>query len=137
MLPIIWYRKDAGTINVSRSRRRKIVGMAVLLLVMLYSTMFGAGGGVFLLYALVYFYGMTVIEATATGFAITLVATSVALVVYIGGGAVDWTLGVPSTIGAIIGGYLGANWAVNNGVYWVKVILSCVMIAAGTKLTFF
>jgi uncharacterized membrane protein YfcA len=137
MLPVLWLQKDAGTIRVSRSRRRVFAGYPVLALVLLYMTMFGGGGGIFMIYAFVYFFGMTVTEANATTFAVALIATFVALIAYISGGAVNWSLGLPLMAGGLIGGYFGAHIALKKGTKWVKTILTIVVLVSGIKLTFF
>ncbi|MEK7594114.1 MAG: sulfite exporter TauE/SafE family protein [Patescibacteria group bacterium] len=136
MLPALWYKKDAGTIKAVRSQRRKLVGFLVVLAVMFYATMFGGGAGIFLIYTFVYFFGMTVIEANSTGLILMMVATAAALITYISGGAVNWSLGIPAMMGAFIGGYVGAHLALKKGAVWVKAVLTLVIIISGVKLTF-
>jgi uncharacterized membrane protein YfcA len=137
MLPILWIDRDLGTVSVVRSPRRKSVGYLALTLSMLYMTMFGGGAGIFLVYAFVYFFGMNVTEANATGLTIALVATLVSLVTYIHGGAIEWSLGIPLMLGGMFGGYLGAHMALKKGTKWVKVILSVVILISGVKLLLF
>lgn len=136
MLPLFWIRKDLGLTNVKRSKRRHLIGLPVTFVVLVYSTMFGGGGGVFLIYAFVYFFGMTITEANATGFVVSIFATLVALVSFINGHAVNWSLGLPAMTGALFGGYLGANLAIKKGVAWVKLVLTLVIIGSAVKLLF-
>ncbi len=80
---------------------------------------------------------MNVTESNATGTAIWLVGTVVALIAYIINGAVVFSIGIPLLIGATIGGYIGAHLALKNGVVWVRSVLVIVIIVSGTKLIFF
>ena len=137
VLPLLWLKKDIGTINTERSQRRKLVGFIVLTLALIYTTMFGGGGGILLIYTFVYFFGMTVTEANATGITVALFATLVALLTYISSHTVDWALGIPLMTGGIIGGYFGAHLALSRGVAWVKTTLTVVILASGIKLIFF
>jgi uncharacterized membrane protein YfcA len=136
MLPVLWFKKDAGTINIIRSRHRKFIGFFVLAAVLIYTTMFGGGGGIFLIYTFVYFFGMTVTEANATGLVVALFATFVALITYINGHVVDWSIGIPLMLGGIGGGYIGAHIALKRGAEWVKIILTIIIIISGVKLLF-
>lgn len=137
LLPLLVLKKDFGTISKIKRRKQKILGLMMLFLVMIYGTMFGAGGGIFLIYTLMYFFGMTVTESNATGTAMWLVGTVVALVAYIINGAVDFSIGIPMLLGATAGGYIGAQMALKNGVVWVKGILTVVIVVSSVKLIFF
>ena len=137
ILPVLWIKKDAGTIRVVRSHRRALAGYPVVALILLYLTVFGGGAGIFIIYAFVYFFGMTVTEALATGYVIALVATLVSLIAYSHGGAVNWSLGIPLMVGGLIGGYLGAHTALKKGAKSVKTLLTVVILISGIKLSFF
>lgn len=137
MLPLLILTKDFGTVNKTKPRKHKLLGFITLFIVMIYGTMFGAGGGIFLIYALIYFFGLTVTEANATGTAMWQIGTIVALVTYIAKGVVVFSVGIPLIFGAIVGGYVGAHLALRNGVMWVKSILITVIILSSIKLIFF
>lgn len=136
-LPLLFLDKKFGTARKQTNTKRRAIGLVVLLAVMTYATMLTLGGGAFLTYTLIYFYGMTVIEANATGTVVWLLSALTALIAYISRGAVDFSLGIPLMIGAAIGGYLGARTALKKGTAWVKWILSGVVIASAIKLIFF
>ena len=136
-LPLIFVNKKFGTTRIKTNTKRKVIGMAVVLVVMTYATMLTLGGGAFLAYSLVYFFGMTVIEANATGTVIWSLSAITALVAYISRGAVDFSLGIPLMIGASGGGYLGAHTALKKGTAWVKWLLAVVVVASAIKLIFF
>ena len=80
---------------------------------------------------------MTVTEANATGTAMWLIGTTTALIAYISNGAVVFSVGIPLMLGAIIGGYSGAQLALKKGTVWVKWFLVVVISLASIKLIFF
>jgi uncharacterized membrane protein YfcA len=137
MLPVMWSEKEIGTIQHQRSQRRRSVGLLAVFLVLLYAVGFGAGGGILMIYTCVYFFGMTVTESNATGFVSVLIAVLISLILYAHHGVISWHLGVPSLLGALVGGYIGANFALQKGVAWVKVFLSLIIVGSAIKLLFF
>lgn len=136
MLPILWLKKDSGIIRAKRSNRRLLLGLPIMAVILLYSTVFG-GGGIFMIYAFVYFFGLTVTEANATSFPVALIANFVAMLTYLHEGTIDWSLALPLAGGGIIGGYIGAHTALKKGTRWVKLLLTIVILASGIKLLFF
>jgi uncharacterized protein len=137
MLPILFLKKDFGLTKQVKSRNSKLLGLIGLFLVAVYIAMFGPGGGIFLIYIFVYFFGMRVTEANANGVIVGGLTALVALVTYTSNGAVNWTLGIPLLVGAAIGGHMGARIALKKGQGWVKLVLAVVIIASGLKLIFF
>lgn len=136
-LPLLLMSKDFGIIHQHQRRRRKLAGLVMLFFVMIYGTMFGAGGGIFVIYTLTYFFGMTITEANATGTMMWLIGTATALVAYLSQQVVDLSVGIPLLIGAMAGGYFGARMALDKGTAWVKGVLIVVVVVAGVKLIFF
>lgn len=132
--PILWIHKDAGTIRVQTSRKRMIIAFPLITLILFYAVMFGGGAGIFLIYAFIYFYGMTVIEARATSAALGLFATIIAVISYLSFGVINWKLGLPLVCGGMIGSYFGAQTALSKGSGWVKIILTIVVVISGFKL---
>lgn len=136
-LPLLFDGRDFGETRHRTSQLRKAVGLIVLLVVMTYSTAFAVGGGVFLLYTLAYFFGLTITESNATGNVIWAIGSAVALIAYALNGEVHYLLGAVMAVGSLIGGYLGARLALKKGVHWVKFVLAGVVIVSGVKLLFF
>lgn len=137
MLPFLVMRRDFGTIKKDRGRSYHILGIFFVFLVMVYVTTFGAGGGIFLISVLVYFFGLTITEANATGTAMALVGYVTALIAYASHGEVSFKLGIPLATGALIGGYAGAHIALEKGTVWVKWFLVIVVAVSSIKLIFF
>ena len=137
MLPVLFINNKFGVTTKSVTPRYKVLSWAILLLIMAFSTMFGIGGGTFLLYALIYFFGMTLTQANATGQAMWLFGTMSAFVSYASQGVVDYSLAIPLVIGSIIGGYTGAHIAIKKGSSWVKWLLAIVIVLSSIKLIIF
>jgi hypothetical protein len=97
----------------------------------------GAGGGVFALYALVYFFGMTYIEAKSTLSVSTIFVSAAAFAVFQFHGLVSFKLGLPLTAGMYIGGGLGAQAALEKGNAWVRSFFVLIAAASSVKLLFF
>jgi uncharacterized membrane protein YfcA len=111
---------NLGTIKKTTKLSRKIFGGLILFLIMIFATMFGIGGGTFLIYSLIYFFGMTVIKANANGMVMWLIGAVTAFVSYASQGDVNYQLGIPLLIGAAFGGYIGAQLAIKKGTAWIK-----------------
>lgn len=137
LVPTLLHDKKMGIKIRKRSRDKKLVGLLVLFVVMIYGTMIGAGGGIFLIYAIMYFFGTNITQATATGTVMWLAGTLMAVTTYAAQGAVDFHLGAPLMAGGAIGGILGANLALKKGVGWVRYVLIIVIVVTATKLLLF
>lgn len=136
LAPTLVFNKNFGLIQKLRSKRYETAGLFAVFFVMIYSAMIGAGGGIFLMYALIYFYGMSVVQANAHRALLGLFATAAALVTYISAGAVDFAIGIPLMLGAGIGGYLGAKTAIKKGNPFVRWALLGIILISSTKLLF-
>lgn len=137
LLPTILHDKKFGLTIRRKSRNKKIAGLAALFVIMIYGTMIGAGGGIFLIYAIMYFFGTNVTQATATGTIMWLAGTIVATITYFHQGVIAFDYGIPLMIGSAIGGSLGAELALEKGVHWVRGILIIVILFASIKLILF
>lgn len=73
------------------------------------SGLFGAGGGLILVPAFVYFLNLRENEARATSVFAILPMVIVSGIFYYKGNFLDWDLGVKCAIGGMIGGYIGAK----------------------------
>lgn len=136
LLPLLIIQRDLGIKDVQRTPRRRALGILLIFIVLMYSTMFGAGSDMLYIYVLVYMFGLTIVEANATSTVIALVGSAVALITYIHSGLVDFDLALPLTAGALVGGYLGARLALHEGSAWVKWVLATLILAASAKLLF-
>jgi uncharacterized protein len=137
MIPVALFDSEKGLKSVHEGRNKVAVGYLLYFAVMVYSGLLGAGGAVFAMYALVYFFGMTYIEAKSTLSISTIFLVTAALAVFLAHGLVDFRLGVPLTVGMYIGAGIGAKTALKEGNVWVRGVFVAVALASSVKLLFF
>lgn len=137
MIPLILLNPKKG-IKVSKESRNKVIlGYAVYFLTMVYGGFLGAGAGMFAMYALVYFLGMTYLQAKSTISLPGIFMVTAVFIVFLTHGLVNFKYGIPMTIGAYIGGAWGARTAIEKGDAWVRMVFVAVVATAGIKLLFF
>jgi uncharacterized membrane protein YfcA len=68
---------------------------------------------------------------------IVLFYLSVALIIFILKGQVDWLYGLTLAIGTSIGGWLSSRWSFDKGDAWIKRFMIVSVTALAIKLWFF
>ena len=137
LVPLGFTKRDFGTVTKDVSRSRFIVGHCVYFLISVYGGALQIGSGPMLLYAIIYFFGLTILQANATSSFCWLFITISALVTFIANDAIDWPVGIAMLFGSSIGGYLGAHTAVIKGDLWTKRFFAVVISLMAVKLLFF
>lgn len=137
LIPVVLLNSDKGIRHLKVSTGKMAFGALVFFAVMIYGGFFGAAGGIFARYTLIFFLGMTYLEASATNLFTASFLSVTALTVFITHGLVDWQLGLPLMVGMYAGGTWGAKNALEKGNSWVRIIFVVVAAAAATKLLFF
>ncbi len=103
--------------------------------VAIYGGYFGGGMGIVML-AMLAALGMTDIHAmNALKSVMGFVINGVAVVTFIFAGAVYWRHGAVMIVGAIVGGYLGAHYAMKVPQVWIRSFV--VLVGAGMTVYFF
>ncbi len=92
------------------------------------------GVGVFLLSGLVLGIGYDVLRANAVKVVIVLCLTAVALLVFVANGRVQWWEGLVLALGNVLGAVVGARFAVEQGVVWVRRMLIAIVLFAAAEL---
>lgn len=98
---------------------------------------FGGGGGMIVVPLMTFLLKTKTKVAHATALAVILPVTLVSAAVYAAKGYFDWKIGLPSGIGVVGGGIIGAYLLGKLSSAWVTRIFALVMFAAGVKLAFF
>lgn len=88
-----------------------------------YDGFFGPGTGTFLVIAFTGLMGMTLTGATGNAKVVNLASNVAALITYIIGGSVLYSLAIPAALSGIAGNYLGASLAVKNGAKFIKPLI--------------
>lgn len=98
---------------------------------------FGGGGGMIVVPLMTFLLKMKTKAAHATALAVILPITIISAVVYFFKGSFDYENGIPSGIGVIAGGVIGAWLLGKLSAKWITRLFAVVMLAAGIKLLFF
>lgn len=98
---------------------------------------FGGGGGMIVVPLMTFLLKMKTKTAHATALAVILPITIISAMVYFLKGSFDYKNGIPSGIGVIAGGAIGAWLLGKLSAKWVTRAFAIVMLAAGVKLLFF
>ena len=107
--------------------------IVLFFLIGIYGGFIQVGVGIFLLAALVLGAGFNLTKANPIKGLIVLFFTVSALLVFLANGQVDWRLGLIVASGQMVGAWLGANFAVNQGAVWVRRILIVVVSFAALR----
>lgn len=100
--------------------------------------MFGVGGGVIIVPALVYFLAMTQHEAQGTSLALMLLPIGILAVMnYHKSGAINWKAGLIIAVAFVVGGYFGSKLSLNISEVRLKQAFGVLMIAVAVKMIFF
>jgi uncharacterized protein len=111
-----------------------IVGLAAGLL----SSMVGIGGGIVVVPALVFVFGLSQKMAQGTSLALMLPPIGIAsVIIYAKSGNVKWEYAAFMCVSFVIGSYFGSLWVKNLNTITVKRIFAVFMIVIAVKYLFF
>lgn len=134
VLPVLFVRKDTGLVHRSTSALKRVLGYLLYFLAQVFGAFFGGGAATMVFYILMTFFGLTVVEASATTMLPSLIMTLVALIIFGTHGLLDYRVGAVIFLGMLVGGWLGAHTAVKKGNKWVKTLFAIVVIISAVKL---
>ena len=137
LLPLILIKKDLGVKGKKITKTKKYIGYFVYFFVMIFGGFFGGGAGFLIIYSLVFFLGLTIIEVNATDAIPWLIQTIIALFIFISAGLVNFYYGISLLIGMLIGSYIGAHTAIKKGDKWIESIFVIIILFAALKFLFF
>ena len=122
------FKNESPAVNFSQ---KKIGGAVAILLLAAYSGFFGTGYGSFLMFALMYFYGLSFLDSAAAMTRINLLVTGTSVANFLAKGVVNFHVAVPLAVGCAVGGIAGVAIARRNGSRAVRIIF----LGASTLLT--
>ncbi|HVA97025.1 MAG TPA: TSUP family transporter [Candidatus Acidoferrales bacterium] len=116
-----------------------IVGILLLgLLAGVASGLVGIGGGIIIVPALIYLFGLTQKVAQGTTLALLLPPVGLlAVLAYYKQGYVDIKIALFLAIGFLVGGWLGAKFATNLSSLWLERIFGFSVLLIAIKMLFF
>ncbi len=134
ILPIVslflLFNRNFGVKNKKELSNKKLYILSFIIGVFLgaYDGFFGPGTGTFLVICFTGILGFNLITASGNAKFTILASNFSALIAYILGGKVMFSIGVPAAVCAIAGNYLGAHLAIKNG---DKIIKPIIFVAIG------
>ncbi|VVB98633.1 Sulfite exporter TauE/SafE [uncultured archaeon] len=114
-----------------------LLACVAMLLLGFYEGAVGGGAGTISRIILVAVLGYALIEAALAELVMSFAASSVASIVFVFSGSVDFVLLIPMVAGGIIGAYAGSHFALKKGEAWIRSLLYVVSAALLLKLLFF
>lgn len=102
----------------------------------LYDGVFGPGVGSFYTLAFILLLGFNLTKAVAHAKVLNFTSNLAALLFFIFGGKVIWTLGLIMLVGQFIGGMLGARMVVTNGKKLIRPMLVTISFLMAAKLLY-
>ena len=120
--------------NLSTILGLLIVGLAAGLL----SSMVGIGGGIVVVPALVFMFGLSQKMAQGTSLALMLPPIGIAsVIIYSKSGNVKWEYAAFMCVSFVVGSYFGSIWVKNLNTITVKRVFAIFMIVVAVKYLFF
>jgi hypothetical protein len=136
-LPSFFFSKDIGLKQRKTSKARKAIGIIIYALLGIEGAIVGAGGATVILLVMMYFFGYEIIRGYATSTPAHLFSSTIPAIIYSLYGFVSLLPAVIIFTGMLIGGFVGANTALEKGSRWVKGLFTLVIIASVIKILFF
>lgn len=134
VLPVIFLNKGIGTEHHTTSRRSHSFGYLLYFVAQIFGAFFGGGGATIVFSIVMTFFGLTIIEASATTMLPSLVMNIATLVLFSIGGILQYEVGIAIFLGMLLGGWLGARMALMKGSAWVKRLFVIVVVLSAIKL---
>ncbi len=136
-VPVVLIHKDLGVVRVEVSRRKRWMGHVMSFVAYVYLGSLAIGYGIFNSIKQMYFYGLTVIEAKATGKLPTVIGSLGVTVVFWLHGAIVWDHALALLVGMFCGSYLGVKYSVLLGDLKLRYVLLVTMCGFGIYFLFF
>ena len=133
LVPLLFVKRDLGIQPFKPNRIQTLTGHLLYLLGCIYGAALQVGSGPLLLYVVMWFLGLTIIQASATSSFCWMFISITSLLTFLASGMVDLSMGVSLLLGSLLGGYVGAHTAVTKGDKWTKGFFAVVIVLAALK----
>lgn len=114
LLPLLFLNHDLGIQHQQVSKTKIIIGSVIYFLIQIFASFFGGGTGILIVHTLMIFFGLTIIEATATKIIPWFFLSLFSLLIFAQHGIINYQLGVILLAGMTIGGYFDAHLAIKK-----------------------
>jgi len=137
LLPLLFWKRNLGVQHTTETKKKIIIGSIVYFLIQILATFSGGGTGILTAYILMFCFGLTIIEATATKTIPWFLLSISSLVIFAAKGLVNYKVGMVMLAGMAIGGDIGARIAIKKGNIWLKRLFVLFVFISVAKLLFF
>jgi uncharacterized protein len=134
MLGFIASRPRFGAADVAPSRRRLAVGFAAVTVLGVYGGLFSGGYTTLLTFTCVVALGMPLMRTVGTTKLVNLVSCAAASAVFIYARLIDYRVAVPASLASFVGGWAGAQLAIQRGEKFVRTLFLVTVLAMALKL---
>ena len=118
-----------------KGRKLPLIGFVVTFLLAIYGGLYSGGYVTILTASFVAFLGMSYAESVGSTKLVNVFSSSIATLVFMWQGLVDYTLGAILAVTMFIGAYIGAHYAAKMNEIWLKrIFLGTVVILAAKTL---
>lgn len=136
---VTFLRKDFGVEDKQDSinSRHYILAAALAFSLGFYDGFFGPGTGSFLAFGFVLLFRFGFLRATAHAKLLNLASNYAAILAFVLGGEIAWTIALPMGLANITGAWTGAGLAIRGGARVIKPVFGLVLLALLLKITLF
>jgi uncharacterized protein len=137
LLPLIFLKRDLGIEHTVVSKRKIIIGSIIYFLVQIFAAFYGGGTGILIAYNLMFCFGLTILESTATKIIPWFFLSISSLIIFANKGIINYKMGAVMMVGMAIGASFGAHVALKKGNLWLKRLFVLFVIISVIKLLLF
>ncbi len=132
------FKPSFGEKHKDTSRRLQVTGFVTTSMWAVYGGLFSGGYTTVLTVAVIFFFGLSLLESVATTKIINLGSSLAATLLFAAAGAIDYDIAIPLAISMLLGGYTGAHLATRLPHEWIRKIMILIVtgLAAATAIFF-
>jgi uncharacterized protein len=116
------------------TRRRRLVGLVGTTLLGVYGGFFSGGYTTLMTVLCVVCFSLTMMESVAITKPVNLISCLAASLVFFAGGLIDLRIGLPLAAANLVGGWVGAHFALKGGDRFVRALFLLTVAALAAKL---
>ena len=114
--------------------RNKVKLIVIGLITGLINGLFGSGGGIIVVPALIFLLGMDDYKAHATAISIILPLSIISTIIYFSNSSIPFKIALPVTIGGVVGSYIGAKTLNKIPVNILRKIFDSVIVYTAVRM---
>ena len=130
------FSSKVGLKNIFTSTFKKGLGHLLMTLTGVYKGFIYSGAAILQSYILIYFFGQTYLESSGTRKLPSLIASFIAVIIFLKADLIIWKIGLILMVGHLIGAYFGAHYALKKGEKWMKYAFSLIVGISAMELLF-